>query len=284
MPPPRTWLGKGLRLVRTLALAYLLVGCTMATFQDRLIYLPSRGTESSLLAHAAAEGMAPWRDEQGAIIGWKTARGAGDTRAANRLIVFHGNGGFALDRAHFCRGFESLDHGALWEVCLFEYPGYGARPGRPSKQSISEAIAAMWKTVHSGDPRPVFVLGESIGSGPACATAALTPGPAGLCLVTPFQRLRDVAAHHFPWLPTGLLMRGQWDNSHALDHFSGPVAVILASQDEVIPISQGRALYDSVPGRKRLWTEERAGHNTIDYSAGRPLWREVSDFLLHQER
>ena len=55
---------------------------------------------------------------------------------------------------------------------------------------------------------------------------------------------------------------------------------MLASEDEVVTAAQGRLLFDGYPGSKRLWIQTGAYHNTIDFSAGAPWWREVSDFLL----
>jgi alpha-beta hydrolase superfamily lysophospholipase len=278
MPSPHFLFGsRAFRFVRTLVLAYLGIAIVMGTFQDRLIYMPTRAAEPALLELARTEGLAPWRDAAGTIIGWKSDR---SKPAANRLLVLHGNGGMALHRGHFVRGFESLGDGRLWQVYLMEYPGYGARPGTPGKDAIVAALRHAWETLQAEDQRPLYVLGESIGSGPACATTSLSSPPAGLCLVTPFFDLRTVAAHHFPWLPVKLLLRNQWDNTRALGDYRGPVAVVLASDDEVIPIEEGQRLYDSAQNPKRLWTLPGAGHNTIDYSLEAPLWRELSEFLV----
>jgi alpha-beta hydrolase superfamily lysophospholipase len=274
---PFSFANRAFRFLRSLLVAYLLVVVLMGTFQDRLIYMPTRAAEPALIDLARTEGLAPWRDGSGAILGWKSD---GSKPTANRLLVLHGNGGMALHRAHFVRGFEALGAGKLWQVYLMEYPGYGARSGAPGKESITAALRHAWELLHAEDPRPLYVLGESIGSGPACVTTGFAPPPAGLCFITPYYDLRTVAAHHFPWLPVKLLMRNQWNNTAALADFHGPVAVVLAGEDDVIPIAEGQRLYDSACSPKRLWTIAGAGHNTIDYTLGAPLWRELSEFLL----
>jgi hypothetical protein len=52
----------------------------------------------------------------------------------------------------------------------------------------------------------------------------------------------------------------------------------------VVPPNLGRALFDQFPGTKRLWIEEGAGHNTLDYDPAQPRWREILAFLLPRTR
>jgi uncharacterized protein len=99
-------------------------------------------------------------------------------------------------------------------------------------------------------------------------------------LITPFTRLKDVAAHHYSLVPVGLIMRERYDNVAALEKYSGPVAFLFAGRDEVVPAVLSRKLYETYRGRKQLWTQPGATHNTVAYDSSTPLWREVSDFLL----
>ena len=52
-----------------------------------------------------------------------------------------------------------------------------------------------------------------------------------------------------------LLLRDRYDNRSALKNYRGPVAVLLAGRDEVIPARFGRELFDSYSGSKRLWIQ-----------------------------
>jgi len=257
-----------------------LAGCAVVGgFQRNLIYFPSHETEPNLLRFARDEGFEPWRDETGAIIGWKSIHPG--HHAANRMLVFHGNAGYALHRIHYVSGFQEIDGGPQWEVYLFEYPGYGARPGAVGQEQFVKAGLRALEALKAKDSRPVFLLGESLGSGAACAVAHAAPDRvAGLFLVTPFARMGDVAAHHFGFLPVRLILLDRWDNVTALRGYHGPMAMLIAGQDEVVTAAQGRLLYEGYAGPKRLWTEAGAGHNTINFSPAAPWWHEVSDFLL----
>lgn len=270
---------KILRILRALAVLWLVLVLLVAVFQRSLLYFPTRDSESALLAVARSAGLQPWRDGTGAIIGWKSATRA--QPAANRLVVFHGNAGYALNRTYYVEGFEQLDAGRTWEVYLFEYPGYGARPGELGEASFNAAALAAIRTLAEADARPISVLGESIGSGPACFLAKAEPQRiSGVVLITPFRRLLDVAAHHYPFLPVRLILRDRWDNATALADFRGRLAVRLAGEDEIIPTAHGRQLFDGFAGPKRLWIEPDSNHNGLDYRPGHPIWRETSDFLL----
>lgn len=270
---------KLLRLLRTVAVCYLLLCVLLGLLQRFVIYHPFRETEPALLAQASRTGAEPWRDAGGALIGWKSAHRPG-TPPANRLVVFHGNAGYALHREYYFAGFGELDDGRTWEVLIFEYPGYGARPGKISEATFVESATKGLDTL-AADPRPIFLLGESLGSGPACALAARNPHRiAGLFLVTPFASLGGVAAHHYPFLPVRLLLRDQWDNAAALRNFPGRVAVLIADADEVVTAAQGRQIFDAYAGPKRLWTEHGARHNDVNFSPTATWWREVTEFLL----
>src|SRR4051794_25942391 len=92
------------RVFRTLVLAYVVALVLAAVFQNSLIYHPSRAVEAGLVDEARSLGLEPWRDAAGAVIGWKSPARA-EVRARNRLLVFHGNAGYALHRAAYVEGF-----------------------------------------------------------------------------------------------------------------------------------------------------------------------------------
>lgn len=260
---------------------YLAFVGMIAFLQNSLIYFPQRESLESLEPQARLQGLRPWRDETGAYQGWRPRLPEDGPTPANRLVAFHGNAGHALHRSYFVDGFRGLGDGRLWEPMLFEYPGYGAREGKPGEKAIVEAAKRAVAGLRRDDARPVFLLGESLGSGVAAQVAAAMPGEvAGLFLVTPFTGLADVGRRHYPWLPVGLLLRDRYDAEEALKAYRGPAAFLLAGRDEVVPVELGRRLYEGYQGPKELWVQEEAGHNALDYRPQAPWWEEVSDFLL----
>src|SRR5262249_49484013 len=133
--------------------------------------------------------------------------------------------------------------------------------------------------------RPIYLIGESLGSGLASALAERRgKDVAGVFYFTPYARLSDVAAHRFGFLPVRLMLRDPWDNIAALREYHGRAAVLIADQDEIVSAAQGQLLFDNYAGPKRLWIQHGASHNKVDFSPDAPWWREISDFLLSEPR
>jgi pimeloyl-ACP methyl ester carboxylesterase len=265
------------RAGRALLLAYIVLLLLVAGCQNRILYLPRRGSEEDFIAAARRRNIQPWRDADGQLIGWRRP----NPRATNRLVVFHGNAGSALDREYYIDAFQSLGSGADWEVWILEYPGYGSRPGSPGKAAFIPAGRAALNELLAADTRPLFLLGESIGSGTACLLAAEMPGRiAGLALVVPIARLQEVAQEKFPWLPMRLLLRDKFDNIAALASYRGRVAVVIADSDEVVGAAQGRKLHDNYSGPRLLLVLNGAGHNSFDIHPNAAWFGDVSRFLL----
>ncbi len=244
----------------------------LAALQRQLIYFPETAPEAALLDAADHSGLQAWRDDRGDIIGWRAGNGDGP-----RVVVFHGNAGHALYRQYFAAGFLALGRG--WQVYLFEYPGYGARPGSPSEERIKDAAADALQTLLQQDPQPLYLVGESLGSGVATALAArFGEQVAGVLLVTPFTSLTEVAKTHYSFLPVDALLRERYDSQQALAGYRGPVAFLIAGEDEIVPAVLGHQLHDGYRGPK--WLHEQAGarHNTLDFNPSAAWWRQVTRF------
>jgi pimeloyl-ACP methyl ester carboxylesterase len=273
-------------VLRCIVLIYLGIVSIFGFFQRKLIYFPSRpfAAESKMAQLAASVGFEPWLDSHGQRIGWRQVPPAG-VRPKNRMIVFHGNAGSAFDRSAYAKGFGHLQQGALWQTYLFEYPGYASRPGTPSQESFCAAGRAAVEQLAAEDTRPIYLTGESLGSGVACVLAGDLPQKvSGIFLMTPFASLGEVGFHHYPWLPINLLLRDRWNNTEALRKYHGPLAVMIAGEDEVVTTTQSEKLYNGYSGPKQRWFDADATHNTVSNSPFLPWWQEVSDFLLSDTR
>lgn len=267
------------RIIRIGILVYVGMLLLLAGCQRGYIYYPQRAGEHELVAEATRYGVEEWRDRNNQLIGWKAPAplGSGPLRSA---VVFHGNGGMAINRTYYAEGLQSVPGEDRWAVYILEYPGYGAREGRPSENAFydaaREALAELFLTEEEG----LYLIGESLGSGVASQMAAEFPGRInGVLLVTPFTSLADVGARHFWGFPVRLVLLDRYDNVAALEKYQGPVAILLAEHDEVIPVDLGQELYDGYDGPKRLWIQEGRTHNTLDLSPGHPWWEELTGFL-----
>ncbi len=259
-------------LVRVVALVYIGLVLVLAGCQRAMIYYPARASESEAMVTAAGEGMSPWRNDDGDIIGWRSRTASDD---ADAILIFHGNAGFAAHRGYFARGLYPE-----FTVYIFEYPGYGTRSGRPSEPNFYAAAEDAVKQLSDEHDGRIFLGGESLGSGVATYLAGTQPDHiAGLFLVTPFTSLVDVARSHYPIFPVRWLMRDRYESARHLENYEGPVAILVAGRDEIVPAKFGQKLYDGYDGPKRIWNQEDRTHNTLDYGAQSPWWDEVVTFL-----
>ena len=208
-PIGHTRIPKRMRTLVTIFLgACLTLFCGCASVQRSFLFYPTH--------HAEGNGLDVWEVE---------ARTIGYRRQApvprNVWLMLHGNGGQAVDRAYALSSFSPDD-----SVFILEYPGYGARDGKPSKASFDAAAKEAYALLRRAFPgTPICVMGESIGSGPACMLASQSPPPDKIVLVVPFDKLTRVAAEHVRILPVSLLLEAKWDNIHALSKYRGPVEI-----------------------------------------------------------
>ncbi len=216
------------------------VGCI--AFQRRLLYYPTH--------HHEHNGLSEWLYE-GQLIGY--ARVVSSPK--NVWLMLHGNGGQASDRVYALPAFSSQD-----SVFILEYPGYGLRPGSPSRSSINAAAQQAYAVLKSRFPGiPLGVVGESIGSGPAAFLAKNHQPPDKIVLIVPFDILSRVAAHHFPYLPVALCLQDNWNNIELLKGYKGPLEIYGARDDAIIPIVHAKVLAESIPSSK--FHEIPGGHN-----------------------
>ena len=269
-----------IKVGRMLLLVYVGFMLLLAFRQRSFMYLPTRTPMEELLTLASDFDMQPWHDDNDEVIGWKPE--AEIPEEANLMLAFHGNAGFALHRTYLTEGFQRPQDDPAFFVFLFEYPGYGARDGSPSEKTFTtKAAEAVEKLKEQYPGRRIFLAGESLGSGVATWLAGEYPDQiSGLFLMTAFNRLVDVARHHYPIMPVNLLLRDRYEASRALEQYSGPVAILLAGNDNVVPTQFGEKLYEQYEGPKRLWIQDNRNHNTLDYGEDEPWWQEVKDFLL----
>lgn len=255
-----------LALLLTPVVVYVVLCAVVYFQQDDLLFHPTPVAEKKLAELAAADGFVPWENARGERIGWRSVVGnpspAGD-RKTNALLIFHGNGGFALGE-NYRRLRDRVDP-AAFEIYLLEYPGYGGRPGPPSTRAFVDAALAAVDQLATAPDRRIWLLGQSMGSGVACAAAAeRSDRIAGLVLVTPYDSLAAGATFHYPWLPARLLLRHRLDSDRNLARYRGPVAFLVAGRDRTVPPQLGRTLHDDYAGPKRLWLAPDAGHNDLD--------------------
>jgi len=202
------------------------------------------------------------------------------------VLLFHGNGEnlATMERSGLFARLDRLDVAYL----AVDYPGYGRSGGEPSEASlVAGAEAALVRLREMHPDRPVVVLGWSLGAAVAMQLAARTGEPlAGLILLSPWSRLADTAAAHFPAFLVRPAVGGRYDSVAAASRTAAPALLVHGARDRIIPVEQGRELAEAMaarPGADSRWVEvPGAGHN--DLLGQEEPWREMAVFLDHAAR
>jgi pimeloyl-ACP methyl ester carboxylesterase len=169
-----------------------------------------------------------------------------------------------------------LNEAGRFEVYILEYPGYGARSGAPTQQSLCDAADEALGVLSKDGP--VYVIGESLGTGVAAHLAGAHPEAiAGLLLIAPYHNLGEVAQYHMPIFPARWMLWDKFPAGENLRKYHGRVAVLLAGRDTVVPNQFGHRLYDGYAGPKRVWEIPSATHESLP---DRPAawWKELVGF------
>jgi fermentation-respiration switch protein FrsA (DUF1100 family) len=192
-------------------------------------------------------------------------------RAAITVLYAHGN---AEDLGQLAPWLEELRR-AGFAVLAFDYRGYGlSTGGPPSAAGATDDLAAVYHHAVSTlkIPPPRLVLyGRSVGSGPATDLAARVPA-GGLVLESAFVRACRVRPR---------VSVRPFDRFHNLRHIRrvrGPVLVIHGTDDEVIPVSHGRRLYEAAGQPKQALWIEGAHHNDVALVGGARYWLALAAF------
>jgi fermentation-respiration switch protein FrsA (DUF1100 family) len=192
-------------------------------------------------------------------------------RAAITVLYAHGN---AEDLGQLAPWLEELRR-AGFAVLAFDYRGYGlSTGGPPSAAGVTDDMAAVYHHAVSTlkiPPSRLVLYGRSVGSGPATDLAARVPA-GGLVLesafVSAFRVLTRVSVLPF-------------DRFHNLRHIRrvrGPVLVIHGTDDEVIPVSHGRRLYEAAGQPKQALWIEGAHHTDVALVGGARYWLALAAF------
>jgi pimeloyl-ACP methyl ester carboxylesterase len=215
--------------------------------------------------------MERWKTAEGKAVGWK--RLSAIQPANGQVLITYGNGSCALGCSHYA---EVLQEIAALNVFVLEYPGYGDRPGKPTERSLFAAADEACQLLLPGGR--LYLIGESLGTGVASYLAGKYSAQiAGVALLAPYNQLVEVAQEHMPLLPVHLMLLDRYPSEDYLRGYTGPLAVLVAGQDQVVPEKFGRRLYQSYQGPKRLWEFPQGNHGTVMIQPPE-LWGQILEF------
>lgn len=199
-----------------------------------------------------------------------------DARSTHALIVSHGNGEDLGMLSGYLRGFVALGY----DVISYDYPGYGLSSGKPSEAGSYAAVESVYSYVTNDlgyPPERVFALGRSLGGGPALKLATSHP-LAGLILESSFLSAQRV------YMPIRVIPWDRFDNASMIRKSTVPLLVVHGTQDQVVPFSHGKRLWELANDPKLFFWVEGAGHNDVASNGSTAYLETVDEFRKWVDR
>ncbi len=185
---------------------------------------------------------------------------------APMILYFHGNGEIASDYDMLSQLYTGMG------ITLFvvDFRGYGASDGRPAASNqLSDAVKAYDQArdvLGEDGTGPMFLMGRSMGSASALEIAARAgDGIKGLIIESGFARSFELIERL-----GGLRLPGAVEGEHGfanadkMARVKVPTLVIHGQDDWIIPITDGRQLFEACPAEDKTMVEiPHAGHNDL---------------------
>ncbi len=202
---------------------------------------------------------------------------------ASNILFFHGNGEIVSDYEDLGPIYNRMGINFL----PVDYRGYGRSTGNPT-------VTAMLKDSHkildfvadwlskNGYTGPIVVMGRSLGSASALELAANHKErirglviESGFAYASPLLKLLGVDASRL-----GFKEEEGFRNVDKIQQFEGPTLIIHAEQDRIIPLSDGKTLYQYSRAKdKTLVTIPDAGHNDIFFTGATTYMAAIKTFV-----
>ncbi len=170
---------------------------------------------------------------------------------SSEYLVFyhHGNGEdlqHVLGKAQYLRD-------AGYSVLAWDYPGYGTSDGRPTEKQVLKIAEKIWKRIpedYGFSHDKVIHYGYSLGGGPAIWLAKEYEC-AGVIAEGTFTSIFRIG------LPVKLLPWDLFDNQKWIRDIKCPILIMHGTDDETVPFSHARKLYELAPDPKSFtWVND----------------------------
>jgi len=179
--------------------------------------------------------------------------------AAAWVLYLHGNDATVASRMNILH-YDMLRALGV-NVLAPEYRGYGGLDGVPSEQGLYTDARAAYDYVRERlgvPPDRIAIYGWSLGGAVAVDLASEVPH-AALILEGAPASLANIGQQMYPMFPIRLIMRNPFEAVLKIGRVTAPILILHASEDEIVPITEGRLLFASATAPK-TFVEVRGGH------------------------
>jgi uncharacterized protein len=201
-----------------------------------------------------------------------------DSLTSPWLIFCHGNAS-DISFPDYVARYKIFSEIGLNVLC-FDYRGFGESDGKPSEAGLYKDAIASYNYLTRYRQIPfdrIIIYGHSLGASVAIDLASHVPA-AGLVVEAGFQSIPETARQIYPFLPMHLIVRNKFPSIDKIERVLIPKLFIHSSDDIIIPISDGMALYKKALPPKRF-LEIKGSHDAAPIESKESFTNGLLSFL-----
>ena len=175
------------------------------------------------------------------------------------VIFLHGNASNIAGRLNILH-YERLRSLGL-NVMAPEYRGFGGLGGVPTESGLAEDARRAYDTLRREkkiEPRRIIIYGWSLGSAVAVNLASRVDEAAVILEGAPAS-IVAIGQQRYPYFPIRWLIRNPFESIARVDKIASPTLFLHSPEDVIIPIAEGRKLFEAAPQPKQF-VEVDGGH------------------------
>ena len=204
--------------------------------------------------------------------------------SAPNVLFFHGNGEIAPEYDDIASIYNQREINFI----IADFRGYGFSSGTPNAENIQSdahhildfVLNYLASKFYKG---PLVLMGRSLGSASVLELSQRYPDDfSGLIIESgfadeePLFKLIGITAEQ-----AGFSKEDGFLNGEKIKKYTGPLLVIHAEEDHIVPFSQGQDLYDFCPSKEKIFLPiPNANHNNILGVSFQKYFEEIERFIL----
>ncbi len=255
-----------LKVVGGLLLVYVIISAFMYFKQDQFVFFPQKISDArvqQLRNESGLEEITISTEDGKLLHGWLLHGSETDDIEKNIVIYFGGN---AEEVSHLIDYFSRFSD---WSFALFNYRGYGKSEGQPGEKYFFQDAVRIYDEIKERideDDLNIVTMGRSIGAGVALHVAQ-NREVNGMILVSPYDRLVDVAKDAYPFLPVEILARQRFNAIKKAPDIEVPAYALVAMEDRTIRPIRSRKLLEALAGEVFLTEIDGEDHNSVAHTS-----------------
>lgn len=266
-----------LKVVGGLLLAYVILCVFMYIKQDHFVFFQQGISDiqvQQLSEKSNVDEISITTEDGKTLHGWLLYGAETDDKKDNLVIYFGGN---AEEVSHQIEYFSQFQD---WSFALINYRGYGKSEGKPGESYLlQDSVVIYDEIMEMFDAKDVntVAMGRSIGTAVAVHLAQKREIN-GVILISPYDRLVDVAKDAYPFLPVEILARQRFNVIKKAPEIQVPAYSVIAKEDDIIRPERSHKLLEAWAGEVFLTEIHGEGHNTVIHN------REYDEFIKNSLR